>query len=496
MRVMSKIFLSFFFFISLKSWSQNKYNLILNPSFEEYNFCPNPNKIDKVNFWYVTTNDPTFYQVYFNACITNNCCKVPQNIFGLGYQSPRTGNAYSGGYLMAGYGGNIRNYATGVIKNGLVNNKLYYVEFFVNLVNAADYATNNISLLFTNTIPSQPANGAHIAANPHITNFGNPIIKDTLNWVKVSGIYKANGSERFVTIGNFKSDIETDTSNCNFPIGSKWGEYNLDDVSVIPLDSMCLKAEAGTDKNIALGDSTFIGSYTNGIDSLLWLQNGTIKIDSTKPGFFVSPTTNTFYVLQQTINGCTTRDTVNVNVSLMPLRFTSFNFISKNGKSVELSWNTADEINVSHFNLQRSINGIHFSTIATAKAKNQSLNEYSIIDYNLPLTVDNKLYYKIEAIDFDGRKTYSNIKQIILNNLNDKQLIVFPNPAKDFINITSKEKIKEVKLFNSFGQLVKQQFLNLPTNSLLWGFVEAKGIYIIQITTTHNQIITQKIVLN
>jgi len=39
--------------------------------------------------------------------------------------------------------------------------------------------------------------------------FGNPVITDTLNWIKISGIYAANGGEDHIIIGNFYDDART-----------------------------------------------------------------------------------------------------------------------------------------------------------------------------------------------------------------------------------------------------------------------------------------------
>lgn len=481
------------------AWLQN---LVPNPSFEQYTNCPNPTGgITGVLHWIDPCPSSFVHANYFSSCITNACCDVPSNIFGYGYQYAKTGRAYIGMFVIGEYGMNFRNYVQAPLISNLILGKKYYVEFFVNLANTADYCINNISLLFTNYAIPQPSNGSPIIANAQVYNFGNPIIpnfRDTLSWLKISGVYKAVGIETHLTIGNFTNDINTDTLGTrNTAPDNRYGGYYIDDVSVIPLDSMCLKANAGTDKNITLGDSAFIGSYTNGIDSILWLQNGTIKIDSSKPGFFVKPIASTFYVLQQTVNGCTTRDTVYVNVNLMPLKFTSFSVISTKEKSVTLSWTTADETNVSHFDIQCCENGKEFKTIATTKARNNITNEYSFFDKDPTRNEKQEtLYYRIEAIDFDGRKTYSVTKQIMLNNLSVKPLNVFPNPAKEFITISSKEKIKAVRIVDMFGRQISQQELRNDMQVLTLNIQHlTKGMYIVKVVTTTGNTINEKFLI-
>jgi hypothetical protein len=71
-------------------------NLVSNPSFENFNFCPNslgdiPNAFwDKAPF-HTGSSD------YFNACATVFTCDVPTNTFGT--SNAHTGVAYVGGYI-------------------------------------------------------------------------------------------------------------------------------------------------------------------------------------------------------------------------------------------------------------------------------------------------------------------------------------------------------------------------------------------------------------
>jgi hypothetical protein len=185
-----------------------------------------------------------------------------------------------------------RQYIANKLSDSLKANRCYYVEFWVNLPNPMRFACNNLGGLLTKTavyVDTFNTPFGVLPANPQIVNYGNPIISDTLNWVKVSSIYTAQGGEQYITIGNFKYASQTNYITVN-PNGYFGACYYVDDVSVIPLDSLTLKADAGTDKNITLGDSTFIGSYTNGIDTLKWInQNTTLAIDSTRPGFWVKP---------------------------------------------------------------------------------------------------------------------------------------------------------------------------------------------------------------
>ncbi|MFY7963315.1 MAG: T9SS type A sorting domain-containing protein, partial [Chitinophagaceae bacterium] len=406
-------------------------------------------------------------------------------------------NAYIGMFYVNGYLSNERGYEQIKLKDSLKKDKYYYAEYFVNVGQGSQYGCNNIAMLFTKT--AVYVDTAHfpygvLPANPQIVNYGNPVICDTQNWVKVSGIFKADGGEQYLTLGNFKRDSQT-LFKAFQPSGYYGAGYNIDDVSVIPLDSFCLKADAGNDTAITLGDSVFIGSYTNGIDSLKWLSGNTI-IDSLRPGFWVKPTTTTTYILQQTVNGCFSADTVVVTVGTVPLKFLKYevrstNKISNenNEKQVTNNWVTTNEVNVSHFNIQRSINGKDFTSIGTVKANNIAYNEYSFTD---PLTTNHlpfTIYYRIESFDKDGKKQYSTTQQITINPQTTNKVFVYPNPSRDIVNVVG-DNIQQIIISTIEGKKVLSSTQKQVSIASL-----AKGVYIIGIFTTNGSIKNEKLIV-
>lgn len=490
-----KLVMAISLFLSHSLNAQN--NLVPNPSFEQYLVCPMNNNVyntlnSKPTFWYKPDKRGA---VYFNICNNNPPFDgIPYNGFGSGYsyQYPRTGGAYLGlSYLNNGN----QDYIQTKLLDSLITNKKYYAEYFVNLSDACKYGCNNIAMLFTNIIVhADTVNGSILLANPQITNYSNPIVTDTMGWVKVSGIFKAQGGEQYLTIGNFKNQISTEIKIIN-PSGSDGAAYYIDDVAVYNLDSFCLKADAGKDAILRLGDSIFIGSYTNGIDTLLWLENGITPIDSLRPGFWVKPITagTCFYVLQQTVNGCFSSDTVYLN-TILPLSFISYHVITTKEKFIKNIWQTANEINVSHFNIQRSVNGKDFKSISKQIANNNLNNEYEFTDSTAKFDLENVLYYRIECIDKDGSKQYSTTKQVNINKQKNINIHIYPNPAKDIVTITSNTIIKEIEIINKVGQILQKKKPNLNKQSMNFSLFP-KDTYIIKTLLDNGKIEVQQLIL-
>ena len=88
----------------------------------------------------------------------------------------------------------------------------------------------------------------------------------------------------------------------------------------------------------------------------------------------------------------------------LPVRFLEFN--AENYKnSIRLKWSTAQENNSSHFEIEKSADGISFTMIGTVQAAGNSnaRSNYSYTDAN-PGTMN---YYRLREVDLDNRAAYS-----------------------------------------------------------------------------------------
>jgi hypothetical protein len=112
------------------------------------------------------------------------------------------------------------------------------------------------------------------------------VLNDTTNWMKVQGVFMANGTEEYVTIGNFKHDSliikQNNWSGGTYP----YQEILIDNVSLIPLD---LKNWL-QDVYVTAGDSVWVGLDPLDIPDAQWHQS-TIKAIPffTGPGFWYKP---------------------------------------------------------------------------------------------------------------------------------------------------------------------------------------------------------------
>lgn len=87
--------------------------------------------------------------------------------------------------------------------------------------------------------------------------------------------------------------------------------------------------------------------------------------------------------------------------------------------------------------------------------------------------------------DIIGIDTFSIDRETLaVSDVNKNAINIFPNPAKDVLNISSKENYKSVKIFNLYGQQVMEQTFNKEINiSKL-----EKGVYMLNLTKPNNTV--------
>ena len=167
-----------------------------------------------------------------------------------------------------------------------------------------------------------------------------------------------------------------------------------------------------------------------------------------------------------------TKDDANSPLPVEMLDFTAH----KVERGVQLHWQTATEINNSHFEVEWSTDGSDFTPNASSESwikirtvqgrgTTNEAQEYGFL-HTYPANGEN--YYRLRQVDlpagqtgFDGAWEYSKTIQINYELSTDHApLAIYPNPANDFITIQNGKTGDVVEIFNVNGQLVKAIQIN------------------------------------
>lgn len=150
------------------------------------------------------------------------------------------------------------------------------------------------------------------------------------------------------------------------------------------------------------------------------------------------------------------------NVVGLPVSLVQF-MGEKNGAVNKLSWSTATETNNAGFEVQRSSDGINFTSLSKVASKSETGNSNSLLSYiffdEAPLRTTN--YYRLKQVDKDGKFNYSSIITIKGDRVSEMMISnVYPNPAKSDIKLIvsspSAERIT-ITITNLSGNIVLQK---------------------------------------
>ncbi len=174
---------------------------------------------------------------------------------------------------------------------------------------------------------------------------------------------------------------------------------------------------------------------------------------------------------------------------VIPVTLTDFRG-TRNGKKVDLLWNTSSESNNKGFYIERSTDGINYITLSFVASKapggNSSVNMDYVFSDIQPMQSYN--YYRLKQVNFDDKFTYSKTVMVRF----DKQGTIFisniyPAPASTVLHASVESAIKTngiISIVDMNGKVIKNYPVSLNTGSDLLDVdisSIAKGMYILRI---------------
>ena len=148
---------------------------------------------------------------------------------------------------------------------------------------------------------------------------------------------------------------------------------------------------------------------------------------------------------------------------VLPVDLVSFTAITEDCE-VQLKWASASEENFSHYEVQRSTDGVRFQTIEILEGIG---NISSIQYYEYKDAPEEGLnYYRLKMVDTDGTFAYSSIVTKRIDCASDSDIIVYPNPVgihRGVLNLklVSGQAEVQLQLTNTLGQVVGEMTLQL-----------------------------------
>lgn len=147
-------------------------------------------------------------------------------------------------------------------------------------------------------------------------------------------------------------------------------------------------------------------------------------------------------------------------------------------QSVMLYWTTAQEQEIDHFEVERSLDGSRFEFKGMRAAAGTSATEQS---YSLPDDHPNAVnYYRLKTIGKNGDTQLSEVIRFDFHSTEGFNASVFPNPTSEHIVIATDRIMDEVSIYSADGKMVLQLFKVAPYTEIGLTTV-ANGVYSVRI---------------
>ena len=125
-----------------------------------------------------------------------------------------------------------------------------------------------------------------------------------------------------------------------------------------------------------------------------------------------------------TVGGCTNTSSKSLTLNAcQSLGQTLLHFSGqrKNG-NIQLNWQTADEINMSYYIVERSTDGMVFTPVQRVQATGGAENRYTATDMHVPA---GNVYYRLQPVEISGNFSYSSV--ISFTGANSQPFNVYPS---------------------------------------------------------------------
>ncbi|MDQ6903046.1 MAG: T9SS type A sorting domain-containing protein [Bacteroidota bacterium] len=173
--------------------------------------------------------------------------------------------------------------------------------------------------------------------------------------------------------------------------------------------------------------------------------------------------------------------------SILATKITGFK-ASLSNKNVLMQWDVNNPEDLDKYEIEISTDGQGFKNYGEGNSNANGVVSHYAFTYNVDEAFSGKLFFRIKQTDQSGKVSYSNVRNISINNKNSvHNYSIYPNPSIAGINIQFKNSNNgnyNVELLNASGQSIFQKrYLINNSNSINidWPRKPLPGIYFLKI---------------
>lgn len=247
-------------------------------------------------------------------------------------------------------------------------------------------------------------------------------------------------------------------------------------------------------------------NFTVSVNGVAFTQSGSLHVSSFQGLYFIDQTTaNSTAGTVECVPVFTLEGLTDLASDQFPLQsalpVTLLNFsASLRNDITSLYWEVEDQVNFSHYEIERKGITGNFISIGNRSAVNNGGRISYTFNDNLAGLNENIFYYRLKMVDLDGKFKYSNTVMVRRNDNYLTGVSISPNPLTNIREATIRMNatvsgIATVRIIDMSGKILLQQQNNLNPgiNSIMINSQSylAPGVYTVQVINGH-EIYTQK----
>ncbi|MEO8721852.1 MAG: T9SS type A sorting domain-containing protein [Ginsengibacter sp.] len=261
----------------------------------------------------------------------------------------------------------------------------------------------------------------------------------------------------------------------------------------------------GSGSYLYTGTTFFFGAFEGTHGSELWQTDGTsanttmVKDINPNAGnsspelsFFVANGKVMFGATDGTPADPAITDLYIVGGTFTALPVTLIDFtVTPKGNDALLTWSTQQEINSKSFNIQRGYDGQHFEDIGSVNSGGTTygISKYSFTDESIIISGKPVIYYRLNAIDKDGKSALTNIISLRINGNSQWSVRLLSNPVKDFVslllnNINGK---LQLSVRDMSGKIIYTKSMENINGQITLPVPLQSGMYLLEVVTNNER---------
>ena len=326
---------------------------------------------------------------------------------------------------------------------------------------------NSVRFLMKYTLPSLPPNSNVLSAKIRIY---------TIAAINIT-------SSRTVAIHRISNSWSAGNVSWNIKDGANWSSAGGDFVGTPTSTTPSLAPLNWIEFNVTADVITFLSNPESNHGWLIKYHN------EDNSGLWWS------YASSEYLGGIYAPQLIITYGSTLPITLKSFD-ANQVKEGVMLNWITSKEKNNEYFELERSIDGVNWTTLGRVHGAGDAEYEinYEFLD-RAPVTGDN--YYRIHQVDYDGRSSYSHTIQVRYKNEANINWVAYVDHNIKAEIYAEEGSTALIKIYDISGRLVKSDavYLNKGLSTVGITLEVPTGIYFYELVIDQ-QVMVQKLAVN